>query len=158
VLDEAGRPPADRQTSGLGVQPTWGSDGPSGHTASYGLTVVVRDLAAAGLLVQAAAASVGDLLRVHGFGLSVRDPEPAQRAARAAAVRACRAQAEQLAAAARVRARGPAPADRGRGTVRRAGAGGLSARAGMSVEGGESSLAITVTGVWRLRPGPPAAG
>jgi uncharacterized protein YggE len=64
------------------------------------LAVVVRDLAAAGRLVQAAAEKVGDLLRVHGFGLSVRDPEPAQRKPGARAVLACRAQAEQVAEAA----------------------------------------------------------
>jgi hypothetical protein len=45
--------------------------------APAGIQAVVRDLAAAGLLVQAAAAKIGGLLRVHGFGLSVRDPEPA---------------------------------------------------------------------------------
>lgn len=151
VLDEAGVPAGDRQTSGLGVQPTWTNDGPSGHTASYGLAVVVRDLAAAGALVQAAAASIGDLLRVHGFGLSVRDPAPSQRAARQAAVQACRDQAEQVAAAA-----GGELGDLLRLTE---GAGPpgphvvelMSARAGMAVEGGVSSVAVVVTGVWRLR-------
>jgi uncharacterized protein YggE len=158
VLDDAGVPPADRQTSGLGVQPTWGSDGPSGHTASYGLTVVVRDLAAAGLLVQAAAGTVGDLLRVHGFGLSVRDPEPAQRAARAEAVRACRAQAEQLAAAARCELGDLLRLTEGGGRSGVPVLEALSARAGMAVEGGESSLAIVVTGVWRLRTASAASG
>lgn len=151
VLDEAGVPPADRQTSGLGVQPAWANDGPSGHTASYGLAVVVRDLAAAGLLVQAAAENVGDLLRVHGFGLSVRDPEPAQREARRTAVLACRAQAEQVAAAAggelgdllRL------TEDQGRSGMQVIEA--LSARAGMAVEGGVSPIAVVVTGVWRLQ-------
>lgn len=152
VLDEAGVPAADRQTSGLGVQPAWAEGGPSGHTASYGLSVVVRDLAAAGDLVQAAAGAVGDLLRVHGFGLSVRDPEPAQREARRTAVLACRAQAEQVAQAA-----GGELGDLLRLTEG-AGSGGapvyqaLSARTALAVESGESSVAVLVTGVWQLRP------
>ena len=153
VLDAQGVPPADRQTSGLAVQPTWTSDGPSGHTASYGLAVVVRDLAAAGALVQAAAEHVGDLLRVHGFALSVRDPAPAQREARQTAVRSCRAQAEQIAAAA-----GGELGDLlrlvegdGRSGVHELES--LSARPGLAVEGGTSAVAVVVTGVWRLQPG-----
>jgi len=153
LLDEAGVPAADRQTSGLAVQQTWAESGPSGHTASYGLAVVVRDLAAAGALVQAAAEGVGDLLRVHGFGLSVRDPEPAQREARQAAVRACRAQAEQLAGAAggelgellRLTEGVPRPGVRLSQDWSEA-----AGSAGVSVEGGVSAVAVAVTGVWRL--------
>jgi len=158
VLDEVGVPAADRQTSGLGVQPTWSESGPSGHTASYGLAVVVRDLAAAGSLVQAAAERVGDLLRVHGFGLSVRDPEPAQREARRNAVLACRAQAEQVA-----RAAGGELGDLLRLTEGEGRSGGpvlerLSARSGLAVEGGESAVVVVVTGVWRLQPVPSDLG
>lgn len=150
VLEAAAVPPADRQTTGLGVQPAWAHDRQSGHTASYGLAVVVRDLAAAGQLVQAAAEDVGDLLRVHGFGLSVRDPEPAQREARRTAVLACRAQAEQIAAA--------AGGDLGDLLRLTEGAGrsgvplieSMSARASMAVEGGVTPVAVVVTGVWRL--------
>ncbi len=155
VLDEAGVPPTDRQTSGLGVQPAWGNDGPSGHTASYGLAVVVRDLAAAGLLVQAAVENVGDLLRVHGFGLSVRDQEPAQREARRTAVLACRAQAEQVAVAAGGELGDLLRLTEGEGRSGVPMVESLSATAGMAVEGGVSSIAIVVTGVWRLRLGPP---
>ena len=81
VLDEAGVPAADRSTTGVSVQPTWDPVGnrQEGHTASYGLAVLVRDLDAAGRL-EAAAHETGDVLRVHAFGLSVRDPAPAVRA------------------------------------------------------------------------------
>ena len=67
VLDDAGVPPGDRVTSGLGVQPAWdrAGDRPQGHTASYGLQLVVHDLDAAGRLVQTAAEQVGDVLPVH---------------------------------------------------------------------------------------------
>lgn len=153
VLDEAGVPAADRQTSGLAVQPAWAHDRPSGHTASYGLAVVVRDLAAAGLLVQSAAEGVGDLLRVHGFGLSVRDPEPAQREARRSAVLACRTQAEHIAAAAGGELGDLLRLTEGDGRSSAPMMEALSARASMAVEGGVSSVAVVVTGVWRLRLG-----
>ncbi len=152
VLDEAGVPAADRQTSGLGVQPAWTGDGPSGHTASDGLAVVVRALAAAGLLVQAAAESVGDLLRVHGFGLSVRDPEPAEREARRSAVVACRSQAEQVAAAAGGELGELLRLTEGDGRSAVHAMESMSARAGLAVERGAHPVAVAVTGVWRIRP------
>jgi uncharacterized protein YggE len=156
VLDAAGVPPADRQTSGLDVQPAWTGSRQSGHTASYGLSVVVQDLASAGQLVQAAAEGIGDLLRVHGFGLAVRDPEPAKAQARSRAVQACRAQAEQLAAAAggglgellrltEGPGRSPQPGWQDRAEVMA-----VSGGPAVAVEGGVSSVAVVVTGVWRL--------
>jgi uncharacterized protein YggE len=100
VLDAAGVTGEDRQTTGLSVQESYGPQGPDGFLAAYRLTVVVRDLAAAGALVQTAADAVGEPLRVSGFALGVQDVEPVEARARAAAVRAARRQAEQLAAAA----------------------------------------------------------
>ena len=62
VLDAAGVGAHDRQTTGLQVHPGYDhvTNQPSGHTASYGLSALVRDLDAAGRLVQAAAEQVGD--------------------------------------------------------------------------------------------------
>ena len=164
LLDAAGVPSCDRQTSGLGVQPGWNGSRESGHIASYSLTVVVSDLAAAGQLVRAAAEGIGDRLRVHGFALAVRDPEPAQREARRAAVTACRAQAEQMAAAAggelvALLRLTEAPRRQGHPMTQDwSEAVAIAAAPALAVEGGVSSVAVVVTGVWRLRLGPPDAG
>jgi uncharacterized protein YggE len=83
VLDDAEVGAADRRTSGLSVEPVWDhtTNREVGHIASYELRVVVRDLNAAGRLVERAAEQVGDELRVRHFSLSVSDPEPHEEAA-----------------------------------------------------------------------------
>ncbi|MCW2778812.1 MAG: hypothetical protein JWN17_2537 [Frankiales bacterium] len=98
VLDGAGVTPQDRQTTGLSVQEHDGQNGPEGFVASSQLQVVVRDLAAAGRLVQTAAERIEGLLRVFDVALDVGDPLPSEARAREQAVHAARAQAEQLAA------------------------------------------------------------
>lgn len=55
------------------------------------------DLGGAGRIVSAAAEAVGDALRVHQLGLTLRDPTAARSHARLAAVEAAHVQAEELA-------------------------------------------------------------
>jgi uncharacterized protein YggE len=152
VLDAAGVTGEDRQTTGLAVQENYGPQGPDGVLAAYRLTVVVRDLAAAGALVQTAADAVGEALRVYGFSLGVADVEPVEARARAAAVRAARSQAEQLAAAAgarlgrllELREGGDGPH-----VVARAMAG-RGFNLGLAVEGGSIDSTVVVTARWQL--------
>lgn len=155
VLEQAGVGEADRRTSGLSVEQHWVDDPARArpHAATYRLDVVVRDLQAAGLLVQRAGEQVGDALRVHGFDLGVADTARQQEQARREAVVTCRARATTLAEAAGARL-GP--------LVRlREGAGGpghtvvhdtaASSRSrGVDVEGGTLEVAVVVTGVWQL--------
>ena len=82
----------------LSVWPAYDQQGvTSGYEARHGLRVVVDDLAAAGALLTALAAEVGDALRVEGVALEVGNPGPAERDAREAAYADARARAEHLA-------------------------------------------------------------
>lgn len=158
LLDEQGIAGGDRQTSGLSVEQGWDHEQQrsGGHTASYRLDLVVRDLDAAGLVVQQAGERVGDALRVDGFQLSVADPSEQQEQARRAAVQACRRQADQLADAAGVSLGDLVLLREGQQPGRGGGRGRFvlleSAGSGdpMPVEAGELSVAVTVTAVWRI--------
>lgn len=160
VLDAAGPAGRDRQTSGLSVSPGWDprTERQSGHTASYQLRLVVRDLDSAGRLVERASEAVGDRLRVHGFELSVADPLPQQEQARRAAVNSCRRQAEQLADAAGAvlgDLLGLEEGGRGEQVDRLVWLQGRKSRsAGTPIEAGELEVAVVVTGRWRLREAP----
>ena len=155
--DGAGVAEADRQTTGLSVQPDWrGEKRPEGHIASYRLRLRVADLDGAGRLVQQAEEQVGDALRVHAFELAVADPRPVQEQARTAAVVACRRQAEQLARAAGVEL-GPLQLlseGGGTGVARGFNLGyraSARASADLPIEAGELETVVAVTAVWQLR-------
>lgn len=155
TLDDAGIPGSDRRTSGLRVEPTWDRAGnrENGHSASYELRVVTRDLDAAGSLVERAAERVGDALRVRQFALSVRDLRPHQEQARTRAVQACRAEAEQMAAAGGVRLGellSLRTGDGGGPRLESLSAASFSSAGAMPVEPGEQEIAVVVTGTWRL--------
>lgn len=151
VLSEAGVAEADRRTLGLSVQEHYGQNGPAGHAASYRLQAMVRDLAAAGALVQSAADSVGDALRVHGFALGVADPLPVLAQARADAVRACLQQADELARALGLRVGDVVELREGGSDGAAwhvAATGGMNV--GFPVESGTFDSTVVVTGTWRL--------
>lgn len=157
VLDDADVDTRDRQTSGLSVDPHWdpATNRQYGHTATYRLRVVVADLEGAGRLVEAAAGTVGDPLRVSGFHLGVADSSPQQEQARRAAVAACRRQAEQLADAAGTRLGPLLSLEEGTRPDQDAHFMHLSARpgmraAGVPVEGGVLEVAVVVTARWLL--------
>ena len=159
LLDDAGIDSQDRQTSGLSVDPHWdpATSRQYGHNATYRLRVVVADLEAAGRLVEAAAGTVGDPLRVSGFHLEVADPSPQQEQARRAAVAACRRQAEQLADAAGTTLGPLVNLEEGTRPDHDAHFVHLSARpgmraAGVPVEGGVLEVAVVVSARWLLLP------
>lgn len=150
-LDDAGVLPDRRRTSGLSVQQQWTGEGtPAAHEARYVLVVVVvvDTLDGAGRLVQDLAVQVGDALRVHQFRLGAADTRPQQAQARADAVRACREQAEQLAAAAGARLGDLLHLREGggrHGPVMESVSSG-----GMHIEGGQLEATVVVTGRWQL--------
>ena len=160
LLDEDGVAKADRRTTGLSVHPRWNENGSGttiGHQAGYGLEVLVRDLDAAGRLVQRAAERVGEPLRVHQFGLSVRDIGPQLAEARKAAVRETRISAEQIAEAAGVAlgplvsiVEGPVPGPIGR--ARAAGHATLVQESGPAIEPGTSHVSVGVTATYGIAP------
>lgn len=103
VLRDGGVADADLRTSGLTVGPTYGDTGQIiGYEVNNEVTATLRDLAAAGGLIDAAGAAVGDAVRVQRLEFSVDDDSAARADARADAVGRARAQAEQLAEAAGV--------------------------------------------------------
>ncbi len=154
VLDAARVTSADRQTTGMRSNPSWDHERnvESGFETSYSLHVVVDDLGGAGALVERAAQECGTALRLHGFALLVRDPEPHLRVAREQAVLACRSQAEQLAAAAgctlgrlvllREGGDGPRAARLEHMSIKRP--------SGIAVEPGEQGMTVVVTATYEL--------
>lgn len=104
VLRGAGVDPADLRTSDLSVYPSYGDDGRriTGYQVTNRVEAVLRDLAGAGALIDAAAGAVGDAIRVDGLVFSVDDDSAARATARGDAVRRAVAQAREMAEAAGV--------------------------------------------------------
>ncbi|HYH30675.1 MAG TPA: SIMPL domain-containing protein [Pseudonocardia sp.] len=104
VLEGAGVARADIRTSRLAIQPTRApeSDRITGYEVTNQVTATLRDVTAAGAVVDAAAVAAGDAIRVQEIGFSVSDETAAKAQARADAVRRAIGQAEQLAEAAGV--------------------------------------------------------
>ena len=104
VLRGAGVDPADLRTSDLSVYPSYGDDGRriTGYQVTNRVEAVLRDLAGAGALIDAAAGAVGDAVRVDGLAFSVDDDSAARATARGDAVRRAVAQAQEMAEAAGV--------------------------------------------------------
>lgn len=104
VLRGAGVAQDDLRTSGLAVDPVYGDDGRriTGYRVTNRVTALLRDLAGAGALIDAAAGAVGDAIRVDGVEFSLDDDSAARAQARGDAVRRAIAQAEEMAEAAGV--------------------------------------------------------
>jgi uncharacterized protein YggE len=105
VLKERGVKPADIQTSELSVFPTYDEKGRTitGYGVTNTVTAKLRDIDAAGDLIDAVTFAVGDAVRLNGIAFSIDDTSKLVAAARADAVKQAMAQAEQLADAADVR-------------------------------------------------------
>lgn len=94
---------ADLQTSELAVNPTYNPTGRiNGYEVTNQVTARLRDISAAGTLIDAAADAAGDSIRVQQLSFSVDDDSMLRAQARTEAVRLARAQATQLAEAAGV--------------------------------------------------------
>nr|WP_246416640.1 SIMPL domain-containing protein [Nocardioides luti] len=96
---------ADVQTTGLSMYPVYDyhSYGPPtlrGYKVNQRARVLVKDLKQGGKAVSAAVAAGGNAVRVNDIRLQVGDPDAVMAKARAAAVKAATAKAEQYAAAA----------------------------------------------------------
>jgi uncharacterized protein YggE len=104
VLQGAGVAPADIRTSQLAVRPTTAPETGriTGYEVSNQVTATLRDIAAAGAVIDQAATAAGDAIRVENIEFSVADESAARAEARADAVRRALAQAQQLAEAAGV--------------------------------------------------------
>lgn len=103
VLKSRGVAAADLRTNGLSVNPTFGTDGRiTGYEVTNQVTATLRDIAAAGGLIDAAAEAAGDGIRVQQLAFSIDDDSALRAQARAEAVRQAQAQAVQLAEAAGV--------------------------------------------------------
>ena len=104
VLKGSGIADADLQTSQLSVNPAYDDKGRiDGYQVTNAVTATLRDISAAGTVLDAVAGKAGDAVRVRQVGFSIGDDSAQRAAARAAAVTQARTQAEQLATAAGVR-------------------------------------------------------
>jgi len=92
---------ADIQTSGLYIQPNYGSGSqrPTGYGASESLTATLDNIAAAGAQIQAAVHAGGNAATVNGISLNLTDTSGLLATARARAVADARAKAVQYAQA-----------------------------------------------------------
>lgn len=104
VLQGAGVAAADIRTSQLTVYPTSAPETGriTGYEVSNQVTATLHDIAAAGAVIDQAAAAAGDAIRVQTIQFSIADESAARAEARADAVRRALTQAQQLADAAGV--------------------------------------------------------
>lgn len=103
VIKEKGVAPEDLQTSQLSISPSFDDNGRiTGYQVTNMVTATVRDIAAAGSLIDAVGTTAGDAIRVQQISFSIDDDSALRASARADAVRAAQAQAQQLAEAAGV--------------------------------------------------------
>lgn len=103
VIKNNGVAPEDLQTSQLTTNPTYDDGGRvTGYQVTNMVTARLRDIAAAGALIDAVGTAAGDAIRVQQVSFSIDDDSGLRAAARADAVRRAQAQAQQLADAAGV--------------------------------------------------------
>lgn len=100
VLRGFGVRDADLRTTGSSLNPAWDPQGGRqiGHTATHGLSVVLRDEQHLNQVLSGCAEAVGNALNINRISLEVADPTPLRAQAREAAFAAALAKAEQLAA------------------------------------------------------------
>jgi uncharacterized protein YggE len=105
TLKDKGVEAKDIQTSQLSINPTYDNQGRriTGYQVNNQVTATLHDLAGAGALIDAAAAAVGDAVRVQSMGFSIDDDSALRAEARTQAVHLAQLQAEQMAKAAGVK-------------------------------------------------------
>ncbi len=103
LLTRDGVAKTDIQTSQLWISPNYGPSGATdGYQVSEGVSVMLRDLKTAGHIIDDAAQSGGDSVRMGGIWLTFADSGSLMAAARTKAVQDARSVAGQYAAAAGV--------------------------------------------------------
>src|SRR5437764_12711484 len=105
TLKDKGVQAKDIQTSQLSINPTYDNQGRriTGYQVNNQVTATIHDLAGAGALIDAAAAAVGDAVRVQSMGFSIDDDSALRAEARTQAVHLAQLQSEQMAKAAGVK-------------------------------------------------------
>jgi uncharacterized protein YggE len=162
VLDDAGIPPTERQTSQLSLQPRYGPTpgAVTGHHASYIFTVTLTDLNTATAIIARAADTLGENLAIHYLGWLIKDRAEPLAQARRIAVDDAIEKARQIAGAAgvtlgKVRSIVEASPFDGQPMVHFAGAGfaAPAARPPMPpppLEAGQSQVATAVTATFEI--------
>jgi uncharacterized protein YggE len=104
TLSGSGVNQSDIQTASLSIDPIYGSDGQSitGYQVDETVAVTLRDLSTAGTVLDAAARSVGDDIRIQSMALSISDISSLMARARAQAMADAKTKAGQLASGAGV--------------------------------------------------------
>lgn len=104
MLKSKGVAEKDLQTSQLSVYPTFDNNGRriTGYQVTNMVTATLRDITAAGGIIDAASEAAGDNVRVSQLSFSIADDGPLRAQARADGVKKAQAQAKQLADAAGV--------------------------------------------------------
>jgi len=101
TLEQAGVAKADIQTANFSIQPNFATNGTiTGYQVSNSLQVKLHNLAASGTVIDAAANSAGNAIRVNGLTFSVDDTRTVDGTARADGIQVAAAHAHSMAAAA----------------------------------------------------------
>lgn len=101
TLEQAGVASADIQTNNFSIQPNFDTKGTiTGYQVSNTLSVKLHNLAASGAVIDAAARSAADAIRVNGINFSVDDTKTVDGTARADGIQVAAAHAHSMAAAA----------------------------------------------------------
>jgi hypothetical protein len=101
TLEKAGVAKPDIQTSNFTIQPNFATNGTiTGYQVSNSLQVKLHNLAASGTVIDAAASSAGNAIRVNGLTFSVDDTRTVDGTARADGIQVAAAHAHSMAAAA----------------------------------------------------------
>lgn len=107
ALVAAGVDATDASTTSIALYPSFDAnvhppkgDGIAGYVATSELAVVIRTPSQAGAVLDAAATTVGDALRIRNVGFAIADPAQLMIGAREAAMTDAKARAWQLATAA----------------------------------------------------------
>src|SRR5579884_3472909 len=161
TLKDKGVDAKDIQTSQLSINPNYDNQGRRivGYQVDNQVTATLHDLGGAGSLIDAAAAAVGDAVRVNSIGFSIDDDSGLKAEARTQAVHQAQLQAEQMAKAAGVKlgnirlisevpASSPAPYAQRYAALPANGAAAGATPA--PVEPGQQQLSVTVDVVWDI--------
>ena len=144
------------QSTGARVHPRYGRDGVTivGYQASQGLAVICPDLSKGGQCLTAAAQAGGNDLGIDNISLEISDPAPLRVLARERAFADAQSRAAEYAALAgrelgalKSLQEGGGYSPRDAGAMYRLAAPTAGA---VDIEGGESTIAVTVTARWSL--------
>lgn len=154
ALREWGVSEDDLSTEGIDLSRNHRNREEQPYLASNALSVDVRPPERAGELLQRALEAGGDALAIGRLQFVVADPEPALAQARAAAVRAARQMAEELASAAGMSLGRLVSIEEGPGRVRPMGVQAMAARAA-PVEVADQLITVIVSAVFEMEDSPP---